>query len=286
MPVKKILCLLFILPSMLTCMEHKASLAQARNVYQGDELGKPPKLEAKLILYKNQYLLREPIWVKVQVTNVGSEPGRFSYINIDGLKIQDSNGTPYPCRLFIDRAPTTIKPGTFDKQFNILNWYGVKEDTFQVRFYLAPQKYQIYYDVGYGVRSESDSFSVLEPKGDEIKAMNLLKESYDLQTQRKDNESLGKVKELVQEYPNSHYYVYALLLSAGGLEDWYNLIQRFPESREAIQAIGSIALTYENRKDKHGFEDAMNNLIQKYPNTDIAKEAKDRLNRMNDKDFR
>ncbi|MGB8656274.1 MAG: hypothetical protein WCE90_00635 [Candidatus Zixiibacteriota bacterium] len=287
MSVKKVLWLLFMLLCILMSMENGANLAQAEGVRKSDQLGTPPKLEAKLILYKNQYLLREPIWIKVQVTNVGSEPGKFEFVNIDGLTIKDTIGTIYPCKFAIDRFPVNINPGqTFEEQFNILTSYGVKEDTFWVRFYLPPEKYQVYYQVEDGVRSESFSFSIMEPGGDEIKAMNLLKESYDLQIQKKDKESLGKLKELIRVYPKSQYYVYALLLSAGGLEDWYDLIQRFPDSREAIQAIGSIALTYEYKKDKQGFIDAMNSLIQKYPNTDIAKEAKDRLNRMDDKYFR
>lgn len=287
MSVTKISWFLFILLSILISIDCGANHAQAQKVHKSDALDKPPKLEAKLILYKNQYLLREPIWVKVQVTNVGSEPGRFYYIDIDGLKIQDSNCTPYPCRLFIDRAPTTINPGqTFEEHFNILTFYGAKEDTFQVHLYLPPQKYHVYYDIGYGVRSESDSFSVLEPEGDELKAMNLLKEAYNLQIQKKGEEFIGKLKELVQEYPNSHYCAYALLISANSIEEWNDVIDRFPDSREAIRAVEYIAGTYKNKKDYNGFKNAMQGFIKMYPNTDIAKEAENRLNRTNDKYFK
>jgi hypothetical protein len=74
-------------------------------------------------------------------------------------------------------------------------------------------------------------------------------------------------------------------MTAGSLEAWYDLIKRFPDSREAVQAVGSIVLTYLYKKDKQGFINAMNDLIKKYPNTDIAKEAQNHLRYMKDKDF-
>jgi len=262
------------------------SCVYAQTVRRSEEIGVPPKLETQLIMYKNQYLLREPIWVKVQVKNVGDKSGKFYFVNIDGLVIKDSNGKIYPCNVAIERIPITINPGqTLEKEFDVLTWYGVKEDSFWVRYYLPPEKYDVYYQVENDVQSESDSFSILEPRGDELKAMNLLKQAYDLRIQKKHKESLEKLKELIQKYPNSRYYLYALLLSAGSLDAWYDLVRRFPDSREALQAVGSIALTYEYRKDKKGFIDAMNNLIKKYPNTDIATEAENRLKQMKDKDF-
>jgi len=262
------------------------SCVYAQTVRRSEEIGVPPKLETQFIMYKKQYLLREPIWVKVQVKNVGDKSGKFYFVNIDGLVIKDSNGKIYPCNVAIERIPITINPGqTLEKEFDVLTWYGVKEDSFWVRYYLPPEKYDVYYQVENDVQSESDSFSILEPRGDELKAMNLLKRSHDLRIQKKDKESLEKLKELVQKYPKSRYYNYALLLTAGSLEAWYDLVKRFPDSREALQAVGSIALTYEYRKDKKGFIDAMNDLIKKYPNTDIAREAENRLKQVKDKDF-
>jgi len=258
--------------------------------------GNPPQLRIELQLFKTQYLQCEPIWAKCRVTNIGTEPGKFYFENLDALIIKDSTGMVYPCNTAIDRVPITIKPGqTLEKEDNLLGYYGVPENKFKIHRYLPSGQYIIYYELNQTVwsdkykvyaKSQSDTFEVLEPNGDELKAMNILKESYDLQIQKKDKESLEKLKELIRKYPNSSYYVYALLRSSGSLEDWYDLIQRFPESREAIQAIGSIALTYEYKKDKRGFIDTMNGLVKKYPNTDIAKEAENCLTQMSDRDFR
>lgn len=263
-----------------------SSCVHAQAVRRAEEIGKPPKLEAKLVLYKNEYLLREPIWVKVQVKNVGDKSGKFYFVNIDGLVIKDTNGKIYPCNVAIERNPITINPvQTLEKEFDILTWYGVKEDSFWVRYYLPPEKYVVFYQVENDVQSESYSFSIMEPKGDELKAMNLLKESHDLRIQKKHKQSLEKFKELVQKYPKSRYYLYALLQTAGSLEAWHDLIKRFPDSREAVQAVGSIALTYEYKKDKQGFINAMKGLTKNYPNTGVATEAENRLKQMKDKDF-
>jgi len=263
-----------------------SSCSHAQAVRRRDELGKPLKLQAKLIMYKNEYLLREPIWVKVKVTNAGDKSGKFYFVNIDGLVIKDSNGKMYPCNVAIERIAITIKPGqTLEKEFDVLTWYGLKEDTFWVRYHLPPGKYEAFYQVENDVRSESYTFSIMDPKGDELRAMNLLKQSHNLRIQKKDKESLNKLRELLQKYPKSRYYLYALLLTAGSLEAWYDLIKRFPDSREAVRALGSIALTYEYKKDKQGYVAAMNDLIKKYPNTDISKEAEKRLKHLRDKDF-
>jgi hypothetical protein len=252
-----------------------SSCAHHQQVRRWGETSPPPKLEAKLELYKKSYLVREPIWVNIQVTNTGKQEGEFYFMTYDRLIISDSKGKKYPSHAFIEYInPVALKSHEIlRQQFDILNNYGAPRDSFHVRWYLPSEKYNVYYDLLKNVKSEICTFQVSEPEGDELKAMNLLKEAYDLQIQRNDKESLGKLKELIRLYPKSQYYIYALLLSAGSLDDWYDLIQRFPNSGEAIQAIGSIALTYENKKDKQGFIDAMNNLIQKYPDTDIAKEA-------------
>jgi hypothetical protein len=242
---------------------------------------KESKLEVGLTLYETSYLLREPIWMKIKVTNVGLDTGRFYFRNFDALQITDSKGKIYPCRISVERHPRTINPGeTLAKESNLLTWYGSPEDSFHVRHYLPPEKYSIYYALNKNVKSQTYHFEIHEPKNDELKAMNLLKEAYDLQVLKKDESYKDKLKELLKKYPESRYYVYALLMNADSLDDWYDLIQRFPESREAVRAVRSIALTFEKEKDKKGYTQAMNGLIEKYPNTDIAKEAQKQLEKV------
>jgi hypothetical protein len=271
-------------------------ISYAMGQRRGEKIkGNPPELKIELQLFKTQYLLREPIWARCKVTNIGAEPGKFYFDNLDALVIMDSKGKVYPCSIAIERIPITIKLGqTLEKEGNLLGYYGVPETKFRIQRYLPPEKYIVYYELNQTVGSEKykvyaksqiDTFEVLESKGDELKAMNLLKESHDLRIQKKNKESLEKLKELIRKYPNSRYYLYALLLTAGNLEAWHDLIKRFPDSREGVQAVGSIALTYQYNKDKRGYMDAMNNLIKKYPDSDIAREAERNLKHMRDEDF-
>jgi hypothetical protein len=280
--------------AILFCFAALVSLAMGQR--RGEKIeGNPPKLKIEVQLFEQQYLLREPIWTRCKVTNTGTEPGKFYFENLDALVIKDSKGEVYPCSIAIERVPITIKPGqTLEKEGNLLGYYGVPEDKFRIQRYLPPEKYIIYYELNQAVgskkyrvyaKSQIDTFEIVEPKGDEAQAMNLLKESFNLLIQKNHKESQEKLKELIQRFPKSEYYLTALLMTAGSLEAWHDLIKRFPDSREAVQAVGSIALTYEYKKDKQGFINAMNDLIKKYPNTDIAAEAQNHLTYMNDKDF-
>jgi hypothetical protein len=260
--------------------------AQAQGRSGGGNIGTPPQLEAQLIMYNDEYLVREPIPVKIQVSNVGEEAGQFYFVTFDGLVIEDAEGKEYPSNILLQYSPITIKSGdTLEQEFDILSAYGLPEDSFHVRWYLPPERYTVYYSLRKDAKSEACTFVVSLPEGDELKAMNLLKESHDLRIQRKDEESLDKLKELVGKYPKSRYYLCALLKSAGNLEAWHDLIERFPNSREAVRAVGSIALTYLYRKDKQGYVGAMNDLIKQHPDSDIASEAEKHLKQMRDKDF-
>lgn len=252
-------------------------------------------MELGLKLYKHIYLVWEPIWVRVSATNVGTESGKFYFDNLDALVIEDSTGKVYPCSVAIERVPVTIQPGqTLEKEGDILSYYGEPESKFGIRRYLPPRKYVVYYQLNQTVGSEEyrvyakshiDTFETVEPRGDELHAMNLLKESHDLRIQKRNEESLDKLNELIQNYPESSYYLYALLKAAGNLKAWHDLIETFPDSREAVRAVGSIALTYLYKKDKQGYVDAMNDLIKEHPNSDIASEAEKHLKHMRDKDF-
>ncbi|MGB2697983.1 MAG: hypothetical protein WBD28_09035 [Candidatus Zixiibacteriota bacterium] len=69
---KRILRFVFI--STLLFLWFSTSFGVVKGQIRTKDFGKPAtELEAKLILYKDQYLLREPIWVKITVTNRGVE---------------------------------------------------------------------------------------------------------------------------------------------------------------------------------------------------------------------
>jgi len=255
---------------------------------RGKDLGKPATdLEAKLLLYKDQYLLREPIWVEITVTNKGEEEGWFYFARFAGFKIKDSKGQEYACHVSISTAgANTIKPKeTFEYETNLLLWYGEPEDSLHVQYYLPPEKYNVFYLLDKKVTSEKYQFEVVHPKLDELDAMNLIKEAYNLMIDKKWDESSDKFKEIIRKYPNSEYTSYAMLRVANTLEDLYQLIEKFPHSREAVRVVSSIAGILKNKKDKQGFIEGMNGLVKRYPDTDIAKEAQKQLEKLDELKF-
>jgi len=266
---------------------------------RGYVMKKPPILEAKLEFFKTKYLVREPIWVKVQVTNIGDKEGDFYFMTSDRLIIKDPKGKVYPSNISVEYiAPVTIGPHeTLENEFEVLASYGLPEHRFAKGWwwYLPPNKYTVYYELSYllnkNVKSPVDTFEVLEPKGNEIKAMNLLVDSFNLLIEKKTKESLEKLDNLIHQYPNSVYASFAWLRKISIHRIYLDsttcneLIEKYPDSREAIAAIKVMSAIYQTQKDKKGFVNAMNDLIKKYPGTDISTEAEKQLKQVKDKDF-
>lgn len=244
-----------------------------------------PRADVKfeLTLHKERYLPREPIRLKVSVTNVGDYTGRFSFDMCRGLLIKDSDGMVYPGQMWLGPPVFQIEPGeTLETEYNIFTCgYGVPHDqqVGRVIRYLPPGTYTIQYppqpvrppDGSPESRSDIDTFEVVEPQGVDAKALLLLVESTDLRLEKKDQQSLDKLHELLEKYPESGYVPSAMLLSANEPDKWLRLIRAFPESREAVAAVKSI---YTYLGDPEMQRRSMQNLIEEYPDTDIAREAR------------
>jgi hypothetical protein len=101
---------------------------------------------------------------------------------------------------------------------------------------------------------------------------------------------------LIKNFPTSRYLALSLLRKTSiyriYLEDinkakefCYDLIKKYPATREAIRAVEVISAIYQTKKDKKGFVNAMNDLIKKYPDSDISREAEKQVEQVKDKDF-
>lgn len=263
---------------------------------RGKDLDKPAtELEAKLILYKDQYLLREPIWVKVTVTNKGEEEGWFYFARVTGFKIKDSKGEEYPCHVsFSTSGANIIKAGqTLEDETNLLLWYGLPESKYKVWRYLPPEKYTIYYQLDKFAKSQVYHFEIVKPEGNELKAMKLLRDSYNLIVEKKNNEAIDKLNQLITQLPQSVYAPHALWEMAVKYkifikntqetkETYQKLVNDFPHSREAVDALSDLVNTYITQKDETGCISYLNDLIENYPNTDIANEAQKQLEKLDE----
>jgi len=302
---KKLLRMLVLFPVFISLFFISVLLASGQR--RGEKIeGPPPILKVELQLNEKQYLVGEPIWVNCKVTNKGDKPGKFYFENVDALRITDSKGVAYQCSIAIERVPFTIRPGqVVEKESDLLYYYGIPENKFKLYNYLPSEKYSIYYELSHCVGSETykiyakspiDTFQVVEPGGDELKALNLLRESNNLLMEKKTEQAIHKLDQLSKIFLTSNYLPLALfrkiIIYRIYFEDFdkaealsYDLIKRLPTSREAIRAVEVISAIYQNKKDKKGFWNAMNDLIKKYPDTDISREAEKQLEQVKDKDF-
>jgi hypothetical protein len=306
MSSKRILRMVVLFPVLICLFFISGLLALGQR--RGEKIeGPPPKLKVELQLYKRQYLVGEPIWVNCKVTNIGDKAGKFYFENVDALRIMDSKGTAYQCSTFIERVPFTIRPGqVVEKESDLLYYYGIPENKFKLYNYLPSEKYSIYYELSHCVGSETykinakspiDTFQVAEPGGDELKALNLLRESNNLLIEKKTEQAIQKLDQVSKNFPTSNYLPLALfrkiVIYRIYYEDFdkaealsYDLIKRFPGSREAIRSVEEISAVHQIKKDKKGLVNAMNELIKKYPNTEISSEAEKQLKQVKDKDFK
>lgn len=256
----------------------------------------PLQLDLGLKMYKKTYLLREPIRVRVSVTNVGEHAGKFHFITGDALIITDSKGTRLHYNMEIYRTGITeIQPGqTMEDEVNLSSYlYGAPHSELNAFWYVPPETYAISYRLhqtrvsGGSLFAEStvDTFEVVEPHGEDSLALKLLLQSYDLQIEKKNKESLEKLRELLDKYPQSGYVPYVMLKAAGTLEEWHEVIRRYPASGEAARAVKQILSHFASKKDKQGFIEDMDKLIDQYPDTDVARVAS-RLKNSSDRLFR
>lgn len=262
---------------------------------RGGDLGKPAELKAELKMYKTGYLLREPIWVNIEVTNIGDEDGWFYFNSRTGLVIEDSKGQRYPCRTSGSQFPATIRAGeTLEDKFDLLVDYGASDNEFKLFSYLPPERYTVFYSVRKGVRTKTDTFSVSAPTDEELMAMDLVKKSYDLFLQRKWNESISILDSVVADYPNSVYAPHSLLqmakIYAIALENdpetittYRKLLDTYPNSWDAVgAALPSLVHFYNTKPDEPGLVKYLTDLIKKHPETAVAKEAQKELAKINE----
>jgi tetratricopeptide (TPR) repeat protein len=273
-----------------------AYMCFAQNTYSQDESSKA-HFQSQIFMYKDTYLLREPIWIKLTTTNVSVDTQEASLSGLTGMVITSDVGNTYRSHVHSGsyiKYPSFV-PYTYD--FDLLNYYGEKECKIHVRYYLPPGKYEIYHQVLSNVRSNTFNFEVLEPTGDELEAMRMLKEGYELTyVQKKHASSIKQFKKIVDKFPNSIYaplalrqqalrYNHSLKNKREAISTYRKIVTEYPTSRMAIEVIGNIEVLYMNLKDREGCEKELQSLIKKYPNTEISKEAEDRLRKLDPKDF-
>ncbi len=233
--------------------------------------GDSQPLQLEISLEKDAFLLREPIWVEILLTNTGNSSRRVTHSSPHRylrLYIVSSKGDTLSKRIITSymRPPkgTVLKQGeSILYTLNLLTLYGGKEDKFNVRYFITPDTYSIQAEQTVDIWSSPEllkiksnliRFTVKNPTGEELKACQLLKEAYELQIQEGGETPKDEFRHIVELYPNSVYADLALMYISGPRDGYKELFENYPNSPFVRKAVSNIADFY---KDKEGTEKAV-----------------------------
>jgi hypothetical protein len=253
------------------------------------------KLQIRIWTDKSEFFLHEPISVHYEVKNISDSTVHVSFGMIqEDFVIRDAQGRGYSTHLrgtFMGGDP--LRPGeSHHATLNICGQYKVVNvSEYTCYLYTCPSAV-LHFP---WTKSNTIKFKVIEPKGEEKKALDLYLEAEKLSWARSEaggpdltKKELGFLKyiELVDKYPKSVYAPLALSSAWGtyrysqNLEDrkknipvYKRLIENYPNSLYVASAFCGLVETYEKFKDKSGAIQAMKELIKKYPNTNISERA-------------
>lgn len=257
------------------------------------------KLKIEIRSDKGEFLTHEPIIVHYTVKNVGDS---MAYLNFHMIEedfvIEDEKGQRYRSHIRGTYGGGQLfAPGEiFTKGFDIGGRYGIHE-VGEYTCYI--HSYPFFSPNATFLNSNTIKLKVVEPKGEEKKALNLYLDAGKargsegeccISDSAKKDIAFQKYLDLVDKYPNSIYAPKALraaylmyLYSRNPIERrrvvpvCTKLIEDYPDSYYFMWAFTSLVGYFESLKDKEGAKKAMQYLIDKHPNTNISQEAKRRL---------
>ncbi len=275
------------------------------NIYPNDN-----KWNIDIKLSKQDYMLHEPIWLDILLTNNTSSAQRTHgleqpnhrqfYINLkdDIGKLIKHTGwnfsiMPTPGNLVLE--PGEQEFGSFD----LLELYRSPKSNsgytvLPLRFPFIPKgayTIQVNFEENF---SNELSINIVEPFGDEKKTLELIEEASSV-LRKDDYDPAGqKFQEVVDKFPNSVFAASCYRLSRTFTNDAKQarkagtfdkvglrreLIQKFPNSGSTKSWLYSIT----NKLDDNQKIEIINKLISENPNTKIAKFAKQMLQGMPNK---
>jgi hypothetical protein len=250
------------------------------------------KLQIRIWTEKDQFFVHEPIPVHYEVKNISESTVRLSFGMIhEDFVIKDEQGRGYAThfRGSFSGGGDSLRPSeSHNAIVDVSGYYGVT-NVGEYTCYIYTQPSAVLHFPW--TKSNTIKFKVIEPKGDEKKALDLFLEAEKLKYSRDKiyggrdlkKAELGflKYQELVDKYPNSIYAPLALQEAIG--------IYLYSENPEDLKKIIPVCLKlienyqedvfcdlvglYEILKDKEGAIKTMKGLIEKHPNTKISERA-------------
>ena len=248
----------------------------------------PLKLEIKTS--KDVFLLSEPLWLDVTLTNIRQNSVRslcglcipcqcqFS-VQVTDKKGENLNYTG-PRWDFVPGSGFLINPGeSFYECLDLTEYFGELkslEDHFFKQ--LKPGKYRVksgYAMKGKSIYSNEIVFEVKSASGSEEEAYNLLKKAWTLFFQKKRDEMREHLREIIIQYPNSVYAEKAykeLFLTV-------ELIEKCPNSGYTESALQRLTDTLSLEKK----QDVLHTVIAEHPSTRSARFGEKMLKKLETK---
>jgi hypothetical protein len=251
------------------------------------------QLEIRIWTEKEVYFSHEPIFVHFELKNVGDSSfavsATFDYVKELFHITNDKGRRCLNTLLGFYCGNSILQPGeSYKDSEEIGSRYGVT----------GPGIYTCFLEVQHH-KSNILKFRIIEPEGDEKKALDLYLEADNLlwcndKDPVKFKRAFYKFLELVEKYPKSVYAPRALRLAVlrSEIVDKPVLIsvckkhiENYPDSPYLGIVFLHLAEYYEALKDKRGAEEYMNFLIGKYPNTSISERAENWLKKIEKWEF-
>jgi len=180
------------------------------------------KLEYRVTLFQDSFFLYDPVGIELWVKNLGSDTAQVWFDPTQGWVLQDQDGKLYPSTVHIHyTGPKVIQPGDSLGGLTGLSDNGVRIPGPYPYLVLPVGQYSVYYKIGNDSTSPL-AFRVVEPEGEENKALKLFLDAYfpingekflqGTPQQRTEfvREHVKKLLRFVERNPKSVYAVVAL----------------------------------------------------------------------------
>lgn len=254
------------------------------------------KLEYHVTMLQDSFLLYNPVAIWLGVRNLGPDTAQVWFDATAGWVLHDQSGRSYSSTVAVDyAAPRIIQPGDSIGSVTSLSDYGITIPGPFTSPALPVGEYKVYYKIEHD-STPPFTFKVVEPKGEEGKALALYLDAFsptsgDSFFQTKDKERVELLREhanrllqVVDRYPKSVYAIDAVSRALSTAWDALydrklafeinaRIIRDFPDSR--LNGIGFFKAYYGD--DRAAYRATLDSIIKVNPHPKVTAAAKQAL---------
>jgi hypothetical protein len=265
--------------------------------------------EIKIVSDKKEYYQLEPVWITIQVKNIGANIDSFRYFAnnefLHGMTVEDKNNNQLQCKYpLIEYASERLIRLNSNEQKSIVvglnSGFGENELLYQYKpkYYFSPGKYLVklkYYDGFHNkmMLPNNIEFSVKPPKKDALKIFNRIIEINKTYNVKPPNWN-DFIKDIKKLYDNNQHNIYSEVLlfncAQNCIYENYNnekfineskvFFDKYPDSYFNETMIESFVVSCAKglKKQKQDVIDILNEIIAKHPNTKLHEAVLNLLN--------